>query len=85
MRKVQEAGLRAIRVTSFVTFLLPVLAVSRLRSGRASSTYEFEREFSLPRALDRSLERMLVAELALIARGVSLSAGGSLLVVAKKA
>jgi SAM-dependent methyltransferase len=85
VRQVEEAGLRAIRVTSFVTLLLPLLAASRLRAGRASSTYEFEREFSLPRVLDRSLERMLVAELALIARGVSLPAGGSLLVVAEKA
>jgi SAM-dependent methyltransferase len=85
VRQVEFAGLRAIRVTSFVALLLPLLAAWRLRGARASSTYEFEREFSLPRIVDRSLERILVAELALIARGVSLPAGGSLLVVAKKA
>jgi SAM-dependent methyltransferase len=84
VRKVEDAGLQAVRVTSFVTLLLPLLAASRLRGGRASSTYEFEREFSLPRFVDNSLERTVVAELALIARGVSLPAGGSLLVVAKK-
>jgi SAM-dependent methyltransferase len=82
--KVEQAGMRVVRITSFVSFLLPLLAVSRLRGARDSATYEFEREFELARPLDRALELVLAAERGLIARGISFPAGGSLLVVAKK-
>lgn len=82
--KVERAGLRVVRVSSFVSFLLPLLVLSRLRGARDDESYEFEREFRLPRVLDRAFEHVLAAERHLIARGISFPAGGSLLMVARK-
>jgi hypothetical protein len=82
--KIEHAGLRVVRATSFVSFVLPLMMLSRLRGARADATYKFEREFTLPRALDRTLEAVLALERELIKRGVSFRAGGSLLVVAAK-
>jgi hypothetical protein len=39
-------------------------------------------EFDLPPRIDRSLERVMAVERRLIARGVSLPGGGSLLAIA---
>src|SRR5262249_36541277 len=81
--KVETAGMRIVRVTSFVSLLLPLLVLSRIR-GRRGDAYELERELALPPALDRAFERVLAAERRLIAAGLSFPAGGSLLLVARK-
>lgn len=72
------------RVTSFVSALLPLMAASRWRQRRSSRPYDPTAELSLPPALDRALERALDAERKLIARGMNLPAGGSLLAVARR-
>jgi SAM-dependent methyltransferase len=82
--KVKRAGLRVVRTTSFVSFLLPLLVASRLRRARDLATYDLERELRLPRTVDRALESILLAERKLIGRGFSFPVGGSLLVVATK-
>ncbi len=81
--KLADAGLRVRAMTSFVTFPLPLMAASRAWERVSRAPYDPAREFALPAALDRILERALDAEAALIARGVSLPAGGSLLAVAQ--
>lgn len=78
----RAAGLRPVRVTSFVTLLLPLMLASRLR-GR-NRPVDPTAEFGLPPWLDRSLERVMDAETALIGRGASLPAGGSLLAVGRR-
>jgi SAM-dependent methyltransferase len=81
-QRMRDAGFEVLRTTSFVTFLLPVISTSRLIAKRRS--YSLEREFGLPRWIDRTFERSLDVERAAISRGVSFPAGGSLLVVARR-
>jgi SAM-dependent methyltransferase len=81
--KVERAGFVVERATSFVAFLLPLMAASRLRVRRRGEI-DLAADLTCPPRLDAALERVLDAELALIRRGVSLPAGGSLLVVARR-
>ena len=83
--KVQRAGFSVERVTSFVSVLLPLMAAARLRA-RVGMRHDPDAnmELSLPRPLDRLLETAMTAERALVRRGVSLPAGGSLLLVARR-
>ena len=81
LRAVLEgAGLSIVRMTSFVSLLLPLLLVSRLR--QRGKPVDPEAEFRLPPRIDRTLERVMAAERGLIARGASFPAGGSLLAIA---
>jgi SAM-dependent methyltransferase len=82
--KAEKAGWEPLRVTSFVSLPLPVFALSRVIGARSGDTYDFEREFHLPRALDRGLDALMAGERALISRGVSFRAGASLLLVARR-
>ncbi|HEV2776135.1 MAG TPA: class I SAM-dependent methyltransferase [Solirubrobacteraceae bacterium] len=83
--KVQRAGFSVERVTSFVSVLLPLMAAARLRA-RVGMRHDPDAnmELSLPRPLDRLLETAMTAERALVRRDVSLPAGGSLLLVARR-
>jgi SAM-dependent methyltransferase len=81
-RELQRAGFEVVRMTSFVTLLLPAMATQRvLARVRSNDSYNPVREHRLGR-LGAGLERVLDAERGLIARGWSLPAGGSLLAVA---
>jgi len=84
--KVERAGFTVERVTSFVSVLLPLMAASRLRGrvGMGRHDPESNMELSLPRSLDRILETAMTAERILLRGGVSLPAGGSLLLVARR-
>jgi SAM-dependent methyltransferase len=84
LAKARRAGWEPVRVTSFVSLPLPLFALSRMIGARSRATYEFEREFALPRALDRSLEGLMTAERAVINLGIPLRVGASLLLVARK-
>ena len=84
VRKVERAGLSVERTTSFVSTLLPAMILSRVRQRGELERFDPMREFEIRPRLDSALERALGLELALISRGVSLPAGGSLLLVARK-
>lgn len=81
--KIMRAGFTPLRVTSFVSLLLPILAVSRWaearRPGRSS-----DRETSVPRPVNSALRAVLSLERQAIKCGVSWPAGGSLLAIARK-
>jgi SAM-dependent methyltransferase len=81
--RIRRAGFMPLRVTSFVSLLLPVLAVSRwadaVRPGWCSG-----REDSVPRLINTVLRAVLSIERQAIRCGVSWPAGGSLLAVARK-
>jgi hypothetical protein len=79
--KVRESGFEPIFVTSFVSLLMPFMALDRLRPRREAD-YDFRREFRRSRLIDQTLEAVLTAERRLIRRGVSLPFGGSLLLAA---
>lgn len=84
MALLAHAGLEPIRVTSFVSLLLPLMAAARIKASHRGSDFDFRDEFRIPPAVDRLCEKVLVAELALLRRGVSLPLGGSLLAVARR-
>lgn len=82
--RVETAGFRVRMVTSFVTLALPAMAVSRIiRRLRRTAPGDFDpwAEFRIPPFLNRTFESLATAERYAIARGASLPAGGSLLLV----
>lgn len=83
VERVEGAGFTIVRVSSFVTSLLPLMLASRLRRRRKGS-YDLASELVPPQPINRSLEWILNRECDLIARGVNLPAGGSLVLVARR-
>ena len=81
--KVIRSGFGIVRITSFVTLLLPIMLVSRLAQRAPAPGYDPLAEFRIARPLNWALERVLDLERLLIRSGMSLPAGGSLLVVAR--
>lgn len=81
-QRMLATGFELVWTTSFVTFLLPLLTTSRLLTRRRP--YSLDREFGLPRRIDRLFERSLDLERAAMSRGVSFPLGGSLLAVARR-
>ncbi|WP_449652606.1 class I SAM-dependent methyltransferase [Thermomonas sp.] len=82
--KLLRNGFRVIFSTSFVTLLLPALAVSRLAKGNKTSAQDPFREFRLPRWLNRTLGAIMTAERFLIRIGIRFPIGGTRLIVAEK-
>ncbi len=82
--RVKQAGFQPERVTSFVTSLLPVMALARLRPGRdTAGDASLTEELVPPKPINRAFEALLGWERTLIGRGIRLPAGGSLVVVAR--
>jgi len=83
--KVKKAGFRVLFLTSFVSFLLPLMVVSRLR-WRLGTTEQKDsgRELRQPRLINSLLTRICDIERGFIRNGVSFPAGGSLLCVGVK-
>jgi SAM-dependent methyltransferase len=82
LAKAERAGLEILQMSSFVSSLLPVLAVSR-------AVDRFRKKTDLmanlePGPLNGVLERVLDGERKLIEHGVSLPFGGSLMLVGRK-
>jgi SAM-dependent methyltransferase len=82
--KVENAGFKVARVTSFVSLLLPLMMLSRLRQRKIDSGFDPLTELKVRPVLSWMLEKVLSAERAAIRRGISFPMGGSLLVVATK-
>jgi SAM-dependent methyltransferase len=80
--KVRAAGFSIVRCTSFVTLLLPLMAAVRLREKRGGA--DPMRPFHIARATNAALRGVMALEGALIRAGLTLPAGGSLLLVARK-
>ncbi len=79
--KLRRAGFDVLRSTSFVSLLLPAMAVSR-RRGKGTAAFDPLSEFRIPATVNRALEGMLAVERACIRLGLDLPAGGSRLVAA---
>lgn len=82
--KLGRAGFRVQRITSFVSLLLPLMAVSRLTHPRLDESYDPLAELQRSRPVDMCLALVMRVELSLIRAGVPLPLGGSLLVVARR-
>lgn len=82
--RVTYAGFDIVRVTSFVTSLLPMMALARVLKRDPDQEYDLASELVPPQPLNRCLELFLNGECALIRRGMNLPAGGSLALVARR-
>jgi SAM-dependent methyltransferase len=82
--KAAEAGFEIIKLTSFVTLLLPFMYASRLAQRAPGKDYDPLAELKLPRWLNWPLEKVLDLERMLIRAGMPLPAGGSLLLAARR-
>lgn len=81
--KVRRAGFDVIRVTSFVSLLLPLLIISRFRMRQSGEELDSSEVTAIP-LVNATLERTLDLERMIIRAGLSLPAGGSLLLVARR-
>lgn len=83
--KVENAGFRVLRMTSFVSFLLPLMVASRLRwQLGVGEQKDSGSELRQPPLLNALLKGICGIERSLIRNGTSFPAGGSLLCVAVK-
>jgi SAM-dependent methyltransferase len=81
--KIKQAGFNILRNTSFVSFLLPAMFLSRAKH-RGKQNYNLESEFNISSVLNRTLETILTVERQFIRMGISFPLGGSRFIVAKK-
>jgi SAM-dependent methyltransferase len=82
--KLEAAGFTVTQISSFVSLLLPVLAVARLRNRSVAEEFDPLEELRMGRVANAVLDRVMALERVLIQLGVSFPAGGSLLVVGRK-
>ena len=80
-RKVRAAGFTVAFKTSFISLLLPLLYLSRLRS-KWSGKYDIAKELKINPALATGFRHVLALERRLIQAGVRLPVGGSQMLVA---
>lgn len=83
--KIEKAGFRIVRTTSFVSTLLPAMMISRLLKRNSSiDTLDATAELKIAPWLNSLFGTMLGFEQTFIRRGMNLPIGGSMLVVARK-
>lgn len=80
--KVAHAGFEVLRMTSFVSLLLPLMAASRFKTRRGQ--YDPLKELKLRKSTNVVLSRVLDLERSLIDLGISFPFGGSLLLIGRK-
>ena len=83
VQKVERAGFRVAMATSFVSFLMPALLVTRMGRGQKDG-YNVFREFEIGAVTNRMMAGVLGVERGAIRAGVRFPMGGSLLVVGRK-
>jgi SAM-dependent methyltransferase len=84
MNKLGRTGFTVCRITSFASFILPLMMFSRLKSKRSTAAFDPMAEYRIPCQLNRALGKVMALERSLIAAGVSFRAGGSLLAIARR-
>lgn len=82
--KVTLAGFHVVKMTSFVSLLLPFMLASRFRKRKPGDEFDATSELRLGRVTNIILEKILDLERGLIRMGFVLPVGGSLFVIAKK-
>lgn len=84
-QKLARAGFGIVKMTSFVSVLLPLMMLSRLTRRTDAADYDPLAELRIGALANALLERALDAERLLVRAGLSLPFGGSLLAVARRA
>lgn len=82
--KLGETGFEIVETTSFNSLLLPVMWLSRMTRKKANDGDVLD-ELRIGRGLNAMLSAVLAAELGLVRAGVRWPAGGSRVLVARKA
>lgn len=82
--KLRSAGFKLVKITSFVSLLLPLMLASRLTKTKKAEDICIEDELRLPRPIDKALSAVQRLERKAIRTGLSFPTGGSLLAVAEK-
>jgi SAM-dependent methyltransferase len=82
IERVEVAGFAVLRTTSFVSSLLPAMALARWRQRFSRERYDPVRELLPSPRVNRFLEHVLGWECALINLGVDFPIGGSLVLIA---
>jgi SAM-dependent methyltransferase len=82
--KVEMAGFKVQRMTSFVSILFPLMMMSRLKDRLSASRFDPMSELKINNLLNTLLEKILDFERWIIGLGLSFPIGGSLLLVARK-
>lgn len=82
--KLKVAGFQLLYATSFVSFLLPLMLLSRIKRQLSLDRFDPLVELEIARSLNLVLENILTVERVFIKRGFSFPAGGSLLAIAKR-
>ncbi|MEI8296335.1 MAG: SAM-dependent methyltransferase, partial [Alphaproteobacteria bacterium] len=83
-RKLKSVGFEILRSTSFVSFLLPSMMLSRLMKRYSRSNIDYSDELKLSKNLNALLLKIMQLEIYLIKIGINLPFGGSRLVLAKR-
>jgi len=83
-RKVRKAGFIPIHTTSFVTLLLPAMAILRYQKRRYTEDFDPDAGFTVRPIVNKVLTGVQSVERQLIQMGLSLPAGGSLLMAARR-
>ena len=81
--KVKKAGFSITRSSSFVTFLLPAMVLSRFRQ-KSDENLDPRKEFKISPILNFIFFAILFIEFTLIKMGCNFPVGGSRLLVATK-
>lgn len=82
--KVEQSGFEVLRITSFVSLLLPLMFISRFTQASSKRPYDPGAEFKIGAATNFLLKRVMDVERFLIKIGCSFQAGGSLLLVGRR-
>jgi SAM-dependent methyltransferase len=84
-QKVERAGFKILKNTSFVTLLLPAMMASRfLRKNKPVAEIDIRAELSLSPVVNWIFGRVMSLERSIITTGINMPFGGSRLLVAKK-
>ena len=82
--KVSAAGFSVVRMTSFVSLLLPLMMASRSLKPMADDKYDSMSELRIDGFINYLFEKVMTVERSAIRAGLNFPAGGSLLLVARK-
>ena len=82
--RVKRAGFDVIRITSFVSLLLPLLVLSRFKQRFQGHEFDPTSELRINSVVNTGLQGILNVERTLIRGGLSFPVGGSLLLIARR-
>jgi len=77
-------GFQIVHVTSFVSFLLPLMLISRVKREKSRKEFNPSAETRIGGIANAILGNILTVERACIKHGFSFPVGGSLLMIAKR-